>query len=115
MEAWFASESKPQREVTVNPIEFPEHTTIMKKTQRPQHFLKKPPVTLNTTPPIPQKSGITTSTTIDPIEILERIANWPADSNSDPDVMGDALDQIQQLASDTVRSLRSQADECGHS
>ena len=30
----------------------------------------------------------------DPLQILERIAHWPANSNSDPDVMGAALDEI---------------------
>ena len=49
------------------------------------------------------------------MEILERIANWPANANSDPDVMADPLDQIQQLADEGVRSLRSQAGESIHS
>lgn len=31
--------------------------------------------------------------------VLKRIANWPANSNSDPDVMGDAMDEIQRIAS----------------
>jgi len=38
----------------------------------------------------------------DPIETLERIANWPADSNSDPDDMAQALDTIQRLANDSL-------------
>ena len=41
----------------------------------------------------------------DPLEILERIAHWPANSNSDPDVMGAALDEITSLAGETLRSL----------
>jgi hypothetical protein len=49
------------------------------------------------------------STSIDPVDILHRIANWPANSNSDPDEMADALDQIQQLANDALHSLTSQA------
>ncbi|HEY3037577.1 MAG TPA: hypothetical protein VGJ66_02515 [Pyrinomonadaceae bacterium] len=41
----------------------------------------------------------------DPLQILERIAHWPANSNSDPDVMGAALDEITALAGETLRSL----------
>lgn len=51
---------------------------------------------------------------IDPIETLERIEHWPANSNSDPDVMAEALDQIQQLAADAVRSLKSQQAALSH-
>lgn len=39
------------------------------------------------------------------IQVLRRIANWPANSNSDPDVMGEALEEIQALASRTLRLL----------
>ncbi len=83
----------------------------MKKTQRPQRLLKRALVTHNSTPLSANESRkplTAKSTAPDPIEILERIANWPANSNSDPDVMAEALDQIQQLADDTVRSQRSQ-------
>ena len=31
-------------------------------------------------------------------DTLKRIAAWTANSNSDPDVMGDALDEIQRIA-----------------
>lgn len=54
------------------------------------------------------------STTIDPIQILEQIESWPANSNSDPEVMADALDQIQQLSAAAVRSLRSQQASLAH-
>jgi len=40
-----------------------------------------------------------------PLQILERIAHWPANSNSDPDVMGAALDEITALTGETLRSL----------
>jgi len=49
------------------------------------------------------------SVTTDPIDTLERIVTWPANSNSDPDVMAEALDSIQQLAYDAVEAFRSQA------
>jgi len=49
----------------------------------------------------------------DPLEILERIAHWPANSNSDPDQMAEALDSIQQLANDALESLRSLAPVAG--
>jgi hypothetical protein len=49
-----------------------------------------------------------TASPIDAIQVLERIEQWPANSNSDPDSMAEALDQIQQLAADAVRSLKSQ-------
>ena len=49
------------------------------------------------------------NTSTDPIETLERIANWPANSNSDPDDMAQALDTIQQLANDALESFRSLA------
>jgi hypothetical protein len=39
------------------------------------------------------------------LQVLRRIANWPANSNSDPDVMGEALEEIQALASRTVLLL----------
>lgn len=52
-------------------------------------------------------------TSIDPLEILERIANWPANSNSDPEHMAEALDQIQQLANEAHHSLTSQALTAG--
>lgn len=45
---------------------------------------------------------------IDAIQILERIEQWPVNSNSDPDAMAEALDQIQELAASAVRSLKSQ-------
>ena len=48
-------------------------------------------------------------TSTDPIDPLEQIANWPANSNSDPDDMAKALDRIQQLANDAVNYFRSQA------
>jgi hypothetical protein len=41
----------------------------------------------------------------DALEVLRNIAAWPANSNSEPDVMGDALDEIQELASLTVELL----------
>ena len=41
----------------------------------------------------------------DALEVLRRIAAWPANSNSEPDVMGDALDEIQELAFRTVELL----------
>ena len=41
----------------------------------------------------------------DPIQILERIACWPANSNSEPDVMGKSLDEITALAGETLRNL----------
>jgi hypothetical protein len=41
----------------------------------------------------------------DALQVLRRIAAWPANSNSEPDVMGDALDEIQELASRTVELL----------
>jgi hypothetical protein len=40
-----------------------------------------------------------------PIQVLRRIANWPANSNSEPDVMAEALEEIQALASRTVLQL----------
>ena len=49
-----------------------------------------------------------TASPIDAIQVLERIEQWPANSNSDPDAMAEALDQIQQLAAEAVRSLKSQ-------
>jgi hypothetical protein len=45
------------------------------------------------------------STQPDALEVLRRIAAWPANSNSEPDVMGDALDEIQELASRTIELL----------
>ena len=41
----------------------------------------------------------------DALEVLRRIAAWPSNSNSEPDVMGDALDEIQELASRSVELL----------
>ena len=41
----------------------------------------------------------------DALEVLRRIAAWPANSNSEPNVMGDALDEIQELASHTIELL----------
>jgi len=41
----------------------------------------------------------------DALEVLRRIAAWPANSNSEPDAMGDALDEIQELASRSVELL----------
>lgn len=52
-------------------------------------------------------------TSTDPIETLERIANWPANSNSDPDDMAEALESIQQLANGAIDSFRSQAPVSG--
>ncbi len=40
-----------------------------------------------------------------PLQVLERIAHWPANSNSEPDAMGAALDEITALAGETVRNL----------
>lgn len=34
---------------------------------------------------------------------LKRIAAWPANSNSDPDVMGEALDEIQRIAEEAAK------------
>lgn len=42
---------------------------------------------------------------VDPLQVLERIARWSANSNSDPDVMGEALDEITALAKETLRTL----------
>jgi hypothetical protein len=42
---------------------------------------------------------------LNPLQVLERIAHWPANSNSEPDVMGAALDEITALAGETVRNL----------
>lgn len=47
--------------------------------------------------------------TPDPIDALERIASWPANSNSDPDDMAEALESIQQLANNALNSFRAQA------
>ena len=47
----------------------------------------------------------TQSTQPDALEVLRRIAVWPANSNSEPDVMGDALDEIQELAFHSVELL----------
>ena len=47
----------------------------------------------------------TQSTRPDALDVLRRIAAWPANCNSDPDVMGDALEEIQELASHTVELL----------
>ena len=52
-------------------------------------------------------------TSTDPLDALERIVTWPANSNSDPDAMAEALDSIQQLAYDALNSLRSQAPVAG--
>lgn len=38
------------------------------------------------------------TTQINPLNTLEIIARWPANSNSDPDVMGQALEEITSLA-----------------
>jgi len=43
----------------------------------------------------------------DPFLVLQRIADWPANSNSEPDIMGNALDEIQTLASHTAALLRA--------
>ena len=43
----------------------------------------------------------------DPFLVLERISRWPANSNSEPDIMGQALDQIQILASRAAQILRA--------
>jgi len=48
---------------------------------------------------------LTGSTQPGALEVLRRIAAWPANSNSEPDQMGDALDEIQELASHTVELL----------
>jgi len=47
----------------------------------------------------------TASTHSDPIHTLTRIAHWPANSNSEPDVIGEALDQITSLAGATLQNL----------
>src|SRR5437667_7459654 len=39
-----------------------------------------------------------------PLQVLERIARWPANSNSDPGVMGEALAQITTLADETLQT-----------
>ncbi len=46
-----------------------------------------------------------TSPRSNPFQILELIANWPANSNSDPDIMGEALDDITALASEALRNV----------
>ena len=56
----------------------------------------------------------TAASPIDAIQILERIEQWPVNSNSDPDAMGEALDQIQELAAAAVRSLKSQEAQLSH-
>jgi hypothetical protein len=84
----------------------------MKKTLPHQGLLNhnSAPSSAHDTPTSPTVA----STTIDPIHILERIESWPANSNSDPEVMADALDQIQRLSADAVRSLRSQQALLAH-
>ena len=52
-------------------------------------------------------------TSTDPLDILQRIADWPANSNSDPDTMAEALDQIQQLANNALHSLTAQPVTAG--
>ena len=52
-------------------------------------------------------------TSTDPIDTLERIVTWPANTNSDPDAMAEALDSIQQLAYDALNSFRSEAPVAG--
>lgn len=56
----------------------------------------------------------TAASPIDAIQILARIEQWPVNSNSDPDAMAEALDQIQELAGDAVRSLKSQEALLSH-
>ncbi len=41
----------------------------------------------------------------DPITTLTRIAHWPANPNSEPDVMGEALDEITALAAAALHNL----------
>jgi hypothetical protein len=84
----------------------------MKKTPHPQGLLKhdSKPSRVHDTPTSPT----VTSTTVDPIHILERIESWPVNSNSDPEVMADALDQIQRLSAEAVRTLRSQQASLVH-
>jgi len=77
----------------------------MKKTRHTQRTLNSncTPTSAHHTPTPPP-----TASPIDAIQVLERIEQWPANSNSDPDAMAEALDQIQQLAAEAVRSLKSQ-------
>ena len=84
----------------------------MKKTRRTKRVVKSdstPTDAHDTRTPSTAASPI-----IDPIQILEQIEQWPANSNSDPDAMAEALDQIQQLAADAVRSLKSQEGQLSH-
>lgn len=48
---------------------------------------------------------LTTASHSDPIHTLTRIAHWPANSNSEPDVVGEALDQITALADAALQNL----------
>jgi hypothetical protein len=45
------------------------------------------------------------TTPIDPLHTLELIAQCPANSNSEPDTMGQALEEITTLASNTLQRL----------
>jgi len=77
----------------------------MKKNRHTQRDLNSnsTPASAHHTPTPPP-----TAAPIDAIQVLERIEHWPANSNSDPDAIAEALDQIQQLAGDAARSLKSQ-------
>lgn len=48
------------------------------------------------------------ATPIDPLHTLELIAQWPANSNSEPDTMGQALEAITSLACNTLKQLVTQ-------
>jgi hypothetical protein len=76
----------------------------MKKTPHTHRALNS-----NCTSTRPYDTGTPTTATgpVDAIQILERIEQWPVNSNSDPDAIAEALDQIQQLAGATARSLKS--------
>lgn len=38
-----------------------------------------------------------------PLEVLRTIADYPADSNSDPDVLAAAVDELRRLAREAIR------------
>src|SRR5215213_11040155 len=84
----------------------------MKKTLHPQGLLKhdSTPSCVHDTPTSPTVA----STTVHPIHILERIESWPVNSNSDPEVMAAALEQIQQLSAEALRTLRSRQASLVH-
>ncbi|MPR11131.1 hypothetical protein [Microvirga tunisiensis] len=65
--------------------------------------VEEPTVLPSKTAIIPENGNVTAAL----LQVLRTIKSWPANGNSDPDVMGAALDNMVQLAGDAVRKAEA--------